>query len=88
MVGNPSPLQEEAHSIFCWEVRPARGTSTNKKNNHLDPVGSTVRYEVAVLSHCEAVNDVIGSVEGIDAFIYYTKWRSGQVLPMPYGLTD
>ena len=52
----------------------------------LDPVGSTVRYEVmklctgsvldsngqylAVLSQYEAVIDVIGSVEGIDAFIY------------------
>ena len=28
-----------------------------------------------------------GSVEGIYAFIYSTKWRSGQVLPMPYRLT-
>ena len=28
-----------------------------------------------------------GSVEGINAFIYCTKWRSGQVLPMPYGQT-
>ena len=49
MVGNPSPWQEEAHSIFGWEVRPARCTSTKKKNNHLDPVGSTVRYEVMKL---------------------------------------
>ena len=24
-----------------------------------------------------------GSVEDIHAFIYCTKWRSGQVLPMP-----
>ena len=49
MVGNPSPWQEEAHSIFDWEVIPARGTSTNKKNNQLDPVVSTVRYEVMKL---------------------------------------
>ena len=31
--------------------------------------------------------DVIGSVEDIDDFIYCTKWRSGQVLPMPHSLT-
>ena len=29
------------------------------------------------------VIDDTGSVEGIYAFIYCTKWRSGQVLPMP-----
>ena len=29
-----------------------------------------------------------GSVEGMYAFIFCTKWRSGQVLPMPYSLTD
>ena len=28
--------------------------------------------------------DYTGSVEGIYAFIYCTKWRSGQVLPMPH----
>ena len=33
-----------------------------------------------------AVDDT-GSVEGINAFIYCTKWRSGQVSPMPYGQT-
>ena len=32
------------------------------------------------------INDT-GSVEGIYAFIYCTKWRSGQVLPMPDSLT-
>ena len=32
------------------------------------------------------IDDTV-SVEGIYAFIYRTKWRSGQVLPMPYGLT-
>ena len=31
--------------------------------------------------------DYTGSVEGIHAFIYCTKWRSGQVLPMPDRLT-
>ena len=33
------------------------------------------------------VIDDTGSVEGIYAFIYCIKWRSGQVLPMPYGQT-
>ena len=34
-----------------------------------------------------AMFDDTGTAEGIDAFIYRTKWRSGQVLLMPYGLT-
>ena len=34
------------------------------------------------------VIDDTGSVEGIYAFIYCTKWRSGQVSRMPYGLID
>ena len=29
-----------------------------------------------------------GSLEGMHAFIYCTKWRSGHVLPMPDRLTD
>ena len=33
------------------------------------------------------VIDDTGSVEGIYAFIYCTKWRSGQVSPMPHSLT-
>ena len=49
----------------------------------LDPVGSTVRYEVM-----EPVIDVTGSEEGIYAFIYWTEWICGQVLPMPDWLTD
>ena len=32
--------------------------------------------------------DDTGSVEGMHAFIYCTKWRSGQVSPMPDRLTD
>ena len=36
----------------------------------------------------QLVIDDTGSVEGIYAFIYCTKWRSGQVLPMPDSLTD
>ena len=35
----------------------------------------------------QLVIDDTGSVEGINAFIYCTKWRSGQVSPMPYGQT-
>ena len=63
----------------------------------LDPVGSTVRYEMMKLC-TGSVQDTMrrqqleiddtGSVEGIGAFTYCTKWRSGQVLPMPYGLTE
>ena len=34
-----------------------------------------------------AIDDT-GSVEGIYAFIYCTKWRSGQVLAMPDRQTD
>ena len=36
----------------------------------------------------QLVIDDTGSVEGIYAFIYCKKWRSGQVLPMPDRLTD
>ena len=36
----------------------------------------------------QLVIDDTGSVEDIHAFIYCTKWRSGQVLPMPDSLTD
>ena len=35
----------------------------------------------------QLVIDDTGSVEDIHAFIYCTKWRSGQVLPMPDSLT-
>ena len=35
----------------------------------------------------QLVIDDTGSVEGIYAFIYYTKWRFGQVSRMPYGRT-
>ena len=61
----------------------------------LDP---TVRYEMMKLCtgsystlsmrRWQLVLDDTGSVEDIHAFIYCTKWRSGQVLPMPDGLTD
>ena len=66
-------------------------------HGELDPVGSTVRYEMMKLCtgsvwdtmrRKQLVIDDNGSVEGINAFIYCTKWRSGQVLPMPDGLTD
>ena len=36
----------------------------------------------------QLVIDDTGSVEGIDAFIYCTKWRSGRVSRMPDSLTD
>jgi len=32
----------------------------------------------------QLVIDDTGPVEGIYAFIYCAKWRSGQVLPMPH----
>ena len=62
----------------------------------LDPVGSTVRYEMTKLCtgsvkdtvrRWQLVIDDTVSVEGNYAFIYCTKWRSGQVLPMPDSLT-
>ena len=40
------------------------------------------------MRRCQLVIDDTGSVEGIYAFIYCAKWRSGQVLPMPHSLTD
>ena len=43
---------------------------------------STVCYEVVKLR----IN-LTGSVEDIYVFIYWTEWRSGQVLPTPYKLT-
>ena len=67
-----------------------------EENFELDPVGSTVRYEMMKLCtwsvldtarRQQLVIDYTGSVEGIYAFIYCTKWRSGQVLPMPDSLT-
>ena len=48
----------------------------------LDPVGSAVRYEVMKL-----IIDSTVSVEGIYVFIYWKKWRSGQVLTMHYWQT-
>ena len=63
----------------------------------LDPVDSTVRYEMMKLCtgseqdttrRQQLVVDDTVSLEGIYAFIYCTKWRSGQVLPMPDSLTD
>ena len=63
----------------------------------LDPVGSTVRYEMMKLCtgsvkdfiwRQQLVIDETGHAEGIYAFIYCTKRRSGQVSRMPYGLTQ
>ena len=63
----------------------------------LDPVGSTVRYEMMKLCtgsvqdtmrRWQLVIDDTGSVEDIHAFIYCKKWRFGQVLPMPDRQTD
>ena len=34
------------------------------------------------------VINATGSVEGIYAYYILKKWRSGQVTPMPYSLTD
>ena len=63
-----------------------------KSNEILGPVGSTVRYEMMKLCTGsvrdtmrgkQLVVDYTGSVEGIHAFIYCTKWSSGQVSLMP-----
>ena len=56
--------------------------------NKLDPVGSTVCYEMMKLCsgsvqdtmrRQQLVIDDTGSVEGIYAFIYCTKWRSEEL---------
>ena len=63
----------------------------------LDPVASTVRYEMMKLCtgsvkdnmrRWQLVIDDTGSVESIYAFIYCTKWRSGKVLLMPDSQKD
>ena len=63
----------------------------------LDPVGSTVRYEMMKLCtgsvqdtmrRWQLVLDYTESVEGIYAFIYCTKWSFGQVSRMPDKRTD
>ena len=68
-------------------------TQTMRK---LDPIGSTVRYEMMKLCtgsvqdtmrRQQLVIDDTGPVEDIHAFIYCKKWRSGQVLLMPDSLT-
>ena len=69
----------------------------DRRAYELDPVDSTVRYEMMKLCtgsvqdtmrRQQLVIDDTRSVEGIYAFIYCTKWSSGQMLPMPYGLID
>ena len=54
-------------------------------------LNSVLRDDEAVYRVCKGDYEAVavgGSVEGICAFIYWAKWRSGQVLPMPYSLTD
>ena len=56
--------------------------------NHWSPTYNNSWYLVVLSkSQYEAVIDVIGSVQGIYAFIYWTKWRFGQMLPIPDSLT-
>ena len=64
----------------------------DRRAYELDPVDSTVRYEMMKLCtgsvqdtmrRQQLVIDDTGSVEGIYAFIYCTKWRSGRVSRMP-----
>ena len=68
-------------------------SSLQSLQEKLDPVGSTVRYELMKLCtgsvqhtmrRWQLVIGDTGSMEGIYAFIYCTKWRSGQVSPMPH----
>ena len=63
------PYNHSSHRFHCESAFHYNGEL------QLDPVGSTVRYEMMKLC--------TGSVEDIHAFIYCKKWRSGQVLPMP-----
>ena len=69
----------------CWMIM----TEMKRK---LDPVCSTVRYEMMKLCtgsvlvtkrRLQLVIGDTGSVEGIYAFIHCTKWRSGRVSRMP-----
>ena len=64
----------------------------DRRAYELDPVDSTVRYEMMklctgsvqdTLKRQQLVIDDTGSVEDIHAFIHCKKWRSVQVLPMP-----
>ena len=53
-------------------------------------LNSALRDDEAVYRVCKGHYEAVavgGSVEGICAFIYWAKWRSGQVLPMPFSLT-
>ena len=63
------------------------GTHKDTNTNKLDPVGSILcvtRWWSCVLGQYRTL---WGGSSSIDAFVYCTKWRYGQVLPMPHSLT-
>ena len=79
-----------------WMQNNVKTGVQNGKIKKLDLLGSTLRHEMMKLctgSVQETMRgwklllDYTGSVEGIYAFIYCTKWKSGQVSRMPYSLT-
>ena len=95
-------LHQEARkgkSRVCWTFQ--KWLSSPDQNNKqlkckLDPVGSTVRYEMMKLCtgsvkdtmrRQQLVIDDTGSVEDIHAFIYCKQWKFGQVSRMPDSLT-
>ena len=72
-------------SIRGVKLRSMKGTFSCSLGNCLNGgLGSLQEVHI-----WQSVIDDTGSVEGIDAFIYCTKWRSGagQVSRRPYGLT-
>ena len=78
--------------VDYFSTHSKKETSSLASLKKLEPVGSTVHYEMMKLCtgsvqdtmrRWQLVIDNTGSVEGIYAFIYCAKWRVGQVLPMP-----
>ena len=74
--GVPKQIEKWGKTRFSWLTCALR----DDEAVYCVSIGHFERYQLVI--------DNTGSVEGIYAFIYCTKWRSGQVLPMPYGLTD
>ena len=88
--GCPNPTR---YLVFLSIPNPTRFSFENHRkqvNTRSSWLNCALRDDEAVycvsIGHYEAVAvavDDTGSVEGIHAFIYCTKWTSGQVSPMP-----
>ena len=71
---------------MCANHQTCEGIKTRSSRLNLALRDDEAVYWVRI-GHYEAVIDDTGSVEGMYAFIYCTKRRSGQVLPVPYSFT-